>query len=52
MPLPMALPLIGATVFLYKSVHLLLDGSDSLGPPPYRDLALVQFVNLSCGTAM
>jgi hypothetical protein len=49
MPLP--LPLLDATFYLYNDVHLLLGGSDSLGPPPCRDLALVQLVDLSCGTA-
>ena len=37
---------------LYNDVHMLFGGSDSLGPSPGGNLALVQFVNLSCGTAM
>jgi hypothetical protein len=47
----MLLLLLDGTFYLYNDVHLLLDSSDSLRPPPCWHLVLVQLVDLSCGTA-
>lgn len=43
--------LLDLALDLYDSVHLLLGIRDGVLPPPGRDLALVQFVNLGGGTS-
>lgn len=44
--------LLNAPFHQYNGLHPLLGLSHSLGPPPRGDSALVQLVNLSCGSAM
>jgi hypothetical protein len=51
LPPPLTLPFLDTTLYLYNDVHVLLGGSDSLGPPPCRGLLLVQLVDFSGGTA-
>ena len=44
------LALLDATFDLYNGTHLLLGDSDSFGPPPRRDPALVQLIDFGSGT--
>ena len=44
--------LLDATFDLDNGMHLLLGRSDGVGPSPCWDLALVQLVDLGCGTAV
>jgi len=38
--MPLSLPILDASFYLYNDVHLLFRGSDSFGPSPCRSLAL------------
>lgn len=48
----LVLTLLDAPLHQHNSLHPLLGLGHSLGPSPRGDLAFVQLVNLSCGSAM
>lgn len=48
----LVLVLLNAPFYQHNGLHSLFGLGDSLGPSPRGDLALVQLVNLSCGSAI